>query len=67
MQCPLSKSMNFALSSLKKSKCWLWLVVDSIFGKVLGFVCRRRTVQTGKVLWEQIKHPLAVLEFIWLG
>ena len=26
------KSMNSALSSLKKSKCWFWLEVDSIFG-----------------------------------
>jgi IS1 family transposase len=30
--------------------------VDSIFGKVLGFVCGRRTIKTGKVLWQQIKH-----------
>ena len=29
---------------------------DSIFGKVLGFVCGRRTIKTGKVLWQQIKH-----------
>jgi len=48
---PSSKSMNSALSSLKKSQCWLWLAVDSIFGKVLGFVCGRRTIKTGRVLW----------------
>ena len=30
--------------------------MDSIFGKVLGFVCGRRTIKTGKVLWQQIKH-----------
>ena len=30
--------------------------MDSISGKVLGFACGRRTIQTGKVLWEQIKH-----------
>jgi len=30
--------------------------VDFIFGKVLGFVCGRRTIKTGKVLWQQIKH-----------
>ena len=53
---PSSKSMNSARSSLKKSQCWLWLAVDSIFGKVLGFVCGRRTIKTGKVLWQQIKH-----------
>ena len=25
-------------------------------GKVLGFACGRRTIKTGKVLWQQIKH-----------
>ena len=30
--------------------------MDSIFGKVLGFVCGRRTITTGKVLWQKIKH-----------
>ena len=53
---PSSKSMNSVRSSLKKSQCWLWLAVDSIFGKVLEFVCGRRTIKTGKVLWQQIKH-----------
>ena len=32
--------------------------MDSIFGKVLGFACGRRTIKTGKVLWQQIKHRL---------
>ncbi|MEC8543272.1 MAG: IS1 family transposase [SAR324 cluster bacterium] len=27
-----------------------------MFGNVLGFVCGRRTIKTGVVLWEQIKH-----------
>ena len=40
----------------KKSQYWLWLAVDSIFGKVLGFACGRRTIKTAKVLWQQIKH-----------
>ena len=53
---PSLKAMNSARSSLKKSQCWLWLAVDSIFGKVLGFACGRRTIKTGKVLWQQIKH-----------
>ena len=53
---PSSKSMNSARSSLKKSQCWLWLAVDSIFGKVLGFACGRMTIKTGKALWQQIKH-----------
>jgi len=30
--------------------------VDSIFGKILGFVCGRRTIKTAKLLWQQIKH-----------
>jgi len=30
--------------------------VDSIFGKVLGFACGRRTIKTGQVLWQQIRH-----------
>jgi len=30
--------------------------VDSSFGKVLGFVFRRRTIKTAKLLWQQIKH-----------
>ena len=53
---PSSKSMNSARSSLKRSQCWLWLAVDSIFDKVLGFVCGRRMIKTGKVFWQQIKH-----------
>ena len=34
--------------------------MDSIFGKVLGFVCVRRTIKTGKVFWQQIKHLLTM-------
>ncbi len=34
----------------KKSQCWLLLVVDWIFGKVLGFVYGRRTIKSGKAL-----------------
>jgi IS1 family transposase len=30
--------------------------MDSIFGKVLVFVCGRRTIKTGKVLWQQLEH-----------
>ena len=30
--------------------------MDSSFGEVLGFACGRRTIKTGKVLWQQIKH-----------
>ena len=53
---PSSKSRNSKLSSLKKSQFWPWLAVDSIFGKVLGFVCGRGTIKTGGVLWKQIKN-----------
>ena len=45
-----------ARSSQKKSQCWLWLAVDSIFGKVLGFVSGGRTIKTGNFPWQQIKH-----------
>ena len=34
--------------------------MNSIFGKVLGFVCGRRTIKTGKVLWQQIKQLLTM-------
>ena len=30
--------------------------MDSIFSEVLGFACGRRTIKTGQVLWQQIKH-----------
>ena len=55
---PASKLINSVALLAKKSKCWLWLAVDSIFGKVLGFVCGRRTIKTGRVFWQQIKHLL---------
>ena len=71
---PSSKSMSSARSSLKKSQCWLWLAVDSIFGKVLGFTCGRRTIKTGKVLWQQINHlpscpstPSKPTDGLWYG
>ena len=35
---PSSKSMIYALSSIRKTQFWLWLAVDSSFGKVLVFV-----------------------------
>jgi len=36
------------------------LAVVSSFGKVLGFAWGRRTIKTGKVLWQQIKHQLTM-------
>ena len=30
--------------------------MDSTVGKVLGFDCVSRSITTGKVLWQQIKH-----------
>ena len=44
----------------KNSQCWLWLPVDSIFGKVVGFVSGGRTIKTGNVPWQQIKHLLTM-------
>ena len=43
---PSSKSINSALLSLKKTKRWIWVRVDSSFGKVLGFVYGGRTIKT---------------------
>ena len=54
--CSFIEIDEFCTFITKKSQCWLWLAWDSIFGKVLGFVCGRRTIKTGKVLWQQIKH-----------
>ena len=34
--------------------------MDSIFGKVLDFVCGRRTIKTAKLLWQQNKHLLTM-------
>jgi IS1 family transposase len=60
--CSFIEIDEFCTFITKKSQCWLWLAWDSIFGKVLGFVCGRRTIKTGKVLWQQIKH-LPTLEY----
>jgi len=30
--------------------------VYSIFGKILGFVCGRKMIKTGRALWQQIKY-----------
>ena len=40
----------------KESQCWLWLAVDSIFCMVFCFDCRRRTIKTCKILWQQFKY-----------
>ena len=54
---PSSKSMIYARSSIRKNfQFWLWLAVDSSFGKVLVFVSGGRTIKTGNVPWQQIKH-----------
>jgi len=39
----------------KRSQCWLWLAVDSIFGKVLDFVCDSRSVKRAWGLFKQLK------------
>ena len=33
-------------------------MVDSLFGKIVGLVWGRRTIKTGKILWQQIKNLL---------
>ena len=39
----------------KKSKCWIWVALDSTFGKVLGFVCGSRSIKTARELFKQWK------------
>jgi IS1 family transposase len=47
--------MNSAALSLKKSKCWIWVVLDSTVGKVLGFVCGSRSIKMARELFKQWK------------
>mgnify|MGYP006430635013 CR=1 FL=1 len=51
----LLRSMNSAVLLLKKSKCWIWVALDSTFGKVLGFVCGSRSIKTARELFKQWK------------
>ena len=53
---PSSKSMNSARSSLKKISMLALASGGLHLWKRLGSVCGRRTIKTGKVLWQQIKH-----------
>ena len=39
----------------KKSKCLIWVAFDSSFGKILGYVCRSRSISTGRKLLQQLK------------
>jgi IS1 family transposase len=47
--------MNSAALSLKKSKCWIWVAMDSTVGKVLGFVCGSRSIKMARELFKQWK------------
>ena len=39
----------------KKSHCWIWISIDTTFGKVLGFIWGRRSIQTTRGLFKQLK------------
>jgi len=39
----------------QNSKCWLWVALDSTFGKVLGFVCDNLMLKTCNELFRQLK------------
>ena len=47
--------MNTAALLLKNSKCWIWVAIDSTVGKVLGFVYGRKSIETARVLFKQLK------------
>ena len=53
---PSSKSMNSALLLPKKPKRWIWVGIDSNFGKVLGFVYCGRTTKTVRELLQKLSH-----------
>ena len=52
---PLLRSMNSAALSLKKSKCWNWVAIDSTVSKVLGFVCGNCSIKTARKLFKQLR------------
>ena len=37
----------------KNSKCWIWVAIDPTVGKVLGFVCVSRSIETARALLKQ--------------
>lgn len=39
----------------KKKKCWIWLALDKVKKKFLGFTTGSRGKTTGRQLWEKIK------------
>jgi IS1 family transposase len=47
--------MNSAALSLKKSKCWIWVALDSTVGKVLGFVYGSRSIKMARELFKQLR------------
>ena len=46
--CSLIEVDELAPLSLKKSKCWIWVAIDSTVGKVLGFVCSSRSIRAAR-------------------
>ncbi|KAA6334723.1 hypothetical protein EZS27_016982 [termite gut metagenome] len=40
---------------VQKNYCWVWIAVDRLGKRFVGFVCGNRSTQTGLKLWEEIK------------
>ena len=53
--CSLIEVDELAPLSLKKSKCWIWVAIDSTVGKVLGFVCGSRSIKNARELFKQFR------------
>ena len=49
---PSFRSMNYVTLSVKKSKCWIWITIDSTLCKVLDFVCGSRSIKTTRDLYK---------------
>jgi insertion element IS1 protein InsB len=40
----------------KKCKCWIWLALDRVRKRIVGWITGGRGVKTGRVLWNKIQH-----------
>lgn len=40
----------------KNTKCWIWLALDRVRKRFVGFITGNRGVKTGRKLWSQIQN-----------
>ena len=52
--CSFIEVDELCSSVAKKSKCLIWVAVDSTVSKVLGFVCGSRSIKTARELFKQL-------------